>query len=574
MTFPTLTRIVNLGQLNDAIQEILPNAPDGSSASPAIAFEGDQTTGIYRNNDGFVVLTHKGKDVLAFDPAGLSFVVDAGTYLPDNISISNAFSGVSVTPQMFDPSGLIAAGKSCDSCIADALKYLGQNGGGVLKFPRGFYNLSNAITIPYSNIWLVGEGHGSTVLTFEATTPNQTGIQFVSNASDTAQYRGGCTDMSLVCQGATQASGAGTFGISTDATDDLYFCRLSINGFANGVGIIGTANTVRLHTIDVSDVQNDAFYVSSPTSQYFDGCTAYQNNVPTGAGFHIQKTGGFQMVNCVTGGSSPSTGKAGGYVGGILIDPPNGSTVQDGQIVNCNFDDSQIAGVNIDTSNGGNAINLDFVNARIGWGSRFGIAINGVNTSGIKFFGGAANRNLEHGVLIEGGYYIEFHGFHSRGNSVGTPNTCAGFTITGGDFISIIGGMSGPYAAQDSSESYSLTQQYGIDLASTFSGVLRVIGTDLRGNLTAPVINSTSAADIRFSDCIGYTTSNWGSSILAANSTSVTFAHGLSGAPSNVLLTYPETLTGISWHADSTNLTIDVQGTVTEDTTVNWQVRS
>ncbi|NVN44412.1 hypothetical protein HW537_10935 [Asaia siamensis] len=573
MTFPSLNRIVNVQQLNAALSEILPNAPDGTASAPGVAFSGDQTTGLYRNAAGLPVLTAKGADVLVLDPEGLSFPVSSPATLPAGLDILSALTGVFVTPQMFDPDGLIAAGKPCDVAINAALAYLGANGGGVLRLPRSFYYLSAAIVNPYSNVWIIGDGHGASVLIWNATANNQAGIEFTSNSSGVSQYRGGCTDVSLICQGAAQSASAGTFGLATNATNDLCFARVTVKGFANGVGIIGSANTVRLSMIDVTDVMNDAFYVSSPTSQYFYSCTAYQNFAPSGAGFHVQKTGGYQMVNCVTGGSDPTSGAAGGYTSGILIDPPSGSTVQDGQHVNCNFDTSQTAAINIDTTHGGNAINLDFTNCRTGWGSRYGIAINGVNTSGVKFIGGSTARNLQHGVLIQGGYYIEFHAFHARGNGASQANAYSGFVITGGDFISIIGGLSGPYAAQDSSGSFSLTQQYGVNISSTFTGVLRVVGSDLRGNLTSAVVNNTANADIRFTDCIGYTSTNWGSTTMPSGGISVTVAHGLSNPPSNVLLTYAPALDGASWHADATNLYIDAKDAPTADTVINWQAR-
>ncbi|QDH13217.1 hypothetical protein E3E12_02270 [Formicincola oecophyllae] len=474
---------------------ILQSAPDGTADAPGFAFAQATNTGLYRNQDGNAVLTTQGQDVLVLDPEGLDFDLKDAPLLPSPLSLGQALSGVDVTPQMFDAENAIANHKPCDAAIERALAYLARTGGGILKFPRGFYYLDKSINITTSNIWLVGVGHGSTVLNFQASSNAMNGVRFTVNSEGQTQYRGGCLDMALVCKGTAQASDAGTFGLCTDATDDLLFRCLTISGFANGVGIMNTANTVRVQDIDVSDVANDAFYVNSPTSQYLVGCTGYQNFTPTGAGFHIQRTGGFMMTDCVSGG----------YISGCLIDPPEGATVQDGQILNCNFDDSQSVNINVDTTHGGYAINLDFTNARTGWSGKYGVAINGANTTGVKFLGGSASRCLQHGVLIEGGNNIEFHGFHSRGNGAENPGLYDGFALTGGESIVIVGGMAGPYAPRNSSETYGLSQQYGLVASSTFTGALRVVGTNLQGNLAGPVLLDAPQADISFTQCIGYT---------------------------------------------------------------------
>lgn len=70
MTFPNLSRIVTLPQLQKAIETILQNAPDGTISQPGVAFAGDQTTGLCRNVDGSVSLVSQGKTSLTIKADG------------------------------------------------------------------------------------------------------------------------------------------------------------------------------------------------------------------------------------------------------------------------------------------------------------------------------------------------------------------------------------------------------------------------------------------------------------------------------------------------------------------------
>ena len=407
--------------------------------------------------------------------------------------------------------GAVGDGNTDDTAaIQNAISNLSANGGGELYIPKGTYKLTSTLTINGSNIFIRGAGHGATILSFNATTDSLNGIIFTS-PSGSNQYRGSITDLAILLTGTAQSSTSNCYGLQTNAANDLYFERLLISGFANGLGIIDSANTVRIDTVDVTDIINNAFVIASPTSQYFSNCTAYQNSSPTGSGFNILETGGAQFVNCVTGGSN-SSGAASGYQYGINIDPSANANVQDLQFVNCNLDDSAIAAVNINPNQSGYVTNIEFHNMRSGWGNKYGVIINGStpdsngisSTSGIKFIGGSTSRNLETGVVINGGDNIYFDGFHVRGNGVETSNTYDGYLINGGSFIYITNGMSSSYASSDGNNTYTPTQRYGVVIGSSFTGKLICSNMNMSNNLSGTIYNDAStSASIFITNCYG-----------------------------------------------------------------------
>lgn len=90
-----LTSIVNISQLDDAINDVYTSFPDGTTENPGMAFENDKTTGITRNSDGSMSLVVKGNSILTTGTTSLSFEVST---LGNNIDLSTKLKEiVSVT---------------------------------------------------------------------------------------------------------------------------------------------------------------------------------------------------------------------------------------------------------------------------------------------------------------------------------------------------------------------------------------------------------------------------------------------------------------------------------------------
>lgn len=65
-----LNRIVTLPQLQNVLNTLLQNAPDGTLAAPGMAFANDQASGFCRNNDGSLSLVSQGQSSLKINSDG------------------------------------------------------------------------------------------------------------------------------------------------------------------------------------------------------------------------------------------------------------------------------------------------------------------------------------------------------------------------------------------------------------------------------------------------------------------------------------------------------------------------
>jgi len=90
------------------------------------------------------------------------------------------------------------------------------------------------------------------------------------------------------------------------------------------------------------------------------------------------------------------------------------------------------------------------------------------------------------------------------------------------------------------------------------------------GSHTIPFDN-TAGGTFRLCHNLGYVTENSGTATIANGNTSVTFAHGLAGTPTLVVLgaTHSE-VTDAVWSADATNITITVPNAVSADRQISW----
>jgi len=98
------------------------------------------------------------------------------------------------------------------------------------------------------------------------------------------------------------------------------------------------------------------------------------------------------------------------------------------------------------------------------------------------------------------------------------------------------------------------------------SGILKVKGGHITGTVSVE-----PAASVHFDDVIGFVTENSRTATILSGQTSVTFAHGLAGAPTLVTLgaTHAEVSDAI-WSADATNITITVPSAVTANRSISW----
>lgn len=100
-----LTSIVNISQLDSALNNIYTSFPDGTTSNPGMSFQNDKTTGITRNSDGSMSLVVAGKNILTTSTSSLSLEVQS---LGNTIDLSSKISQiVSITDfgVVDDPNG-------------------------------------------------------------------------------------------------------------------------------------------------------------------------------------------------------------------------------------------------------------------------------------------------------------------------------------------------------------------------------------------------------------------------------------------------------------------------------------
>jgi len=116
------------------------------------------------------------------------------------------------------------------------------------------------------------------------------------------------------------------------------------------------------------------------------------------------------------------------------------------------------------------------------------------------------------------------------------------------------------------------TQMYGMYFKS--AGTLDRIcvrNSNLEGNATAPFYGLGVVSGLRIRNVRGFVTESSGTATIPSGATSVTFAHGLAGTPTLVVLgpTHAEVVDAV-WSADATNITITVPAAVTADRRISW----
>lgn len=389
------------------------------------------------------------------------------------------------------------------AAIQAAVDAVAAAGGGTILIP-GWCKVSGTTNITADNVRLLGIGRYCSGLRSTSSTAS-----IVKFFNATPYIGGGVENMSLHGPGSCTSG----YAVEVNNVSAITLDNLEIKNTWRGCGYLATNAACRTVRVDTSDLVSDAFYIEGGNNQYFDNCTGFQN-IAGGAFIRLKKTLGFWVSNCV---SSLQT-----Y--GILCDPTTGNDVIDGFVTNCDFDLSSSDNLKIDTTGGGNATNIEFVNVRTGFATLIGINLLGSNSKSIRFIGGETVRNIREGIKISGGEDIWFIGRTCTGNS-STGGGYYGAYVVGGDGIHFRDGQYGPYPG------VSNNQVYGIAFDAAFTGLATVDGCDVQGNVTAGIINSASGGDVRISDNNpGYKTYARGKHTFPMGTTSANVAHGLAAS--------------------------------------------
>lgn len=176
---------------------------------------------------------------------------------------------------------------------------------------------------------------------------------------------------------------------------------------------------------------------------------------------------------------------------------------------------------------------------------------------GIKFATGANVRNIHLVAPIV------------AGNSTGAPGTYDGIYVAGGlSGFSCLGGACGLYVG------FAATQRAGIYFDTGASDVITVIGTNVTNNMSYGIRDLASGGNKYFAGCPGFLNRSAGVVTMTSGTTTKVVTHGLSVAPTTVLVTPRADPGGRFWVSSigASTFTINSSTAPGADCAYGWRV--
>jgi hypothetical protein len=363
------------------------------------------------------------------------------------------------------------------AAIQNAMNAAQTAGGGIIVFPAGTFKAH--ITVSSAGIYLVGAGKNATTL---LAPDGSSDVVHFYNA--TPYFYAGVSDLTIKYTGGTATAGC---GINIDNVGVIDVQHVLVRGLWDGFCVNqGTQGDARIEDTDTQNIVNDAYYVGSTNEVFVDHFTTYQDTIG-GVGVHLANGAGVHLSNSNT--SRESTG--------LLINPSSAQSVVDVWLDNLDLDASGASGFTLNCTAGGTARNIHASDVRTGFAndgtftSGRGVSISGANCQDIDFTGGEDVRNVQEGLLINGGSHIKIVSRLIQGNSVAGTGLYNGVTIAGGDDITLSDDSVGPY-----SDGGSNKQAYGVALQSSFTGHANITNNNLLGNISGAISNMSSSSNI------------------------------------------------------------------------------
>jgi hypothetical protein len=387
-------------------------------------------------------------------------------------------------------------------------------GGGIVFFPAGTYKINGTITIGSAGVDLLGTGPFSSKINVVSTNVNA--FEFKT----AGLYLGGAMRSIGIFGQGTHTAGAAILieNVGDIAIEDVRI-QTTFNGILVNMGVAGAGRLERVHQ---SDIINAPFFVTSTNELGILDCSVFRNVKGGDAAIRISNGEGIHISTC----------SLGGYTHALAIEPGNGQHVFNVWVSDCDLDASKTTGLRIAKSGTGEIRECLFSNNRYGYtddGAGGGRGIAMADAEHITFLGGHVVANILSGVQIMAGCTnVHFIGVTVAGNNVTDSATEYGYDIAGGDGIEIIGGMSGTYT---DGLGVSDNQRYGINIQAGFTGVLKIIGVDLRGNVTGTIQNASTSTNIvsYASNGVGYDIGSGGTVTQATNKSTAVTLNRLSG---------------------------------------------
>ena len=463
--------------------------------------------------------------VRIIDPAGRTIRNDLYNSPPDTASYIIFKDGGLVKAKNGRTGQIEFSGDNAATVMQNALDVL--TSGGKILIKNGIYTISSPIIIKYDNIIIQGESHNA----------------ILKATSDLAQGNGIIHDYGVIDE---------NWRISNVIIRDL-----TIDGNNNTVpmahGIwFRKADRCVFTNIFVKDV-NTADRIDYPKGGALDmGADTYQCAIVNCIGtnckaregeLHICGHGGILADNIVW--NSQATEAA-------LKGPRYTGTIVNNVVYNAANDGIRIEGPNTVVGN------------YIYFATDYGIHVMPYpEVKGAAIVGNCVEYSGKDGIRIENDYItVSSNWVRANGKQ---STTSGGIILVDASYCVLTDNLC-------FDDQTTKTQVFGISETGTSDYNL------IANNLVTPnktyTIQQIVGANTKVHGNLGYRTENSGTATIPSGQTSVTFAHGLAGTPTSVVLgpTHTEVADAV-WSADDTNITITVPSAVTADRQISWYAK-
>lgn len=416
----------------------------------------------------------------------------------DVVSVKD-FAGV-------DPTG------STDSTagIQAAINAVSAAGGGKVYFPPGRYIVS-ALTISSVGVFLEGAGPQATTILPSGTTNSLFTFSITGSPSPPFMNQG-ISRMTIQYSTSTPPTGGNC--IYVYIVQGFFARELVIVGAWMGIhcymGAVGFFNDIQMWNLQS---QGTGIYIDSSGpagggDRYFKNifidCTANPEPNQAIAGIRINGTGGDWFDSCEIAQC--------GALAGILIDPQSGQSVTWTWFTNCDLDTNTGHAVNISPVTGGQVLGVYFLGC---WTSSSrngnGVVIGGAGgvVSGARFMFHKCHNNAEFGFIVGTGAGTVSHVDISNSVVAGNSQASSG-TYPGIQFQPGVGEWSVTNTVCGATDGFGVTQSYGIVVAPGASNNYRIIGNDVRSNITGGISEGGTGTVKYVSKNIGYNPKSYG----------------------------------------------------------------
>ena len=425
--------------------------------------------------------------VAAGSPGTWRCEVDVAVFRPQDYTAGNTY----------DPTGTNDSSTSFQAAWNAAQAYGARY---VFLIPAGVFKCASLICSVSSAFQgaVVGAGMYATVI--QPTTSTNELFTF-AYANPLAPVGFTISDLSIAnATPQTSGNAIDTNGGAYGAVSDLYIRNVYFQNMFVDINVGGGSS--RVHIRDCSSTRVNAatggvgILIADPagTEIYIDGYTLVCSgtNRPA-AGIQITQLGHAQFKDVFVTGAAI----------GFLVNPGASQTCSNFMLDSCTFDSSSTYGVYLNGSNTTAVIQaLTFVNCQfsnsVGNSGVISLGTGSAKVDGVKFVGCRAVGNQTHGWQHGYGTGWIWDSCEARGNSVGGSGVSDGVNVASGVTpVSFVGGKYGGTVNAPTGGN----QRYGIALAGGAT-VATVVGVDLNGNVTGPLLNSSTAL-VETMGCLG-----------------------------------------------------------------------